>query len=234
MDRPPIWKADAAARARNAEARRHHPWAGVLARLSAVPRLRERALRLCARLEGGPMFSATLRDVLRDRYGVEIGRYSYGDILRPGLLPPGTRVGAWCSVGSGLIVRRRDHPLDRPSLHPFFYNSGLGFLERDTIPSEQDNPLTIGHDVWIGDRVTILGGCRSIGNGAVLAAGAVVTHDVEAYSVVGGVPARRIRMRFSAEKAARIEESRWWECSLATLVDNPPWPGAGFVDSGSS
>lgn len=170
------------------------------------------------------MFSATLRDVLRDRYGVEIGRYSYGDILRPGLLPPGTRVGAWCSVGSGLIVRRRDHPLDRPSLHPFFYNSGLGFLERDTIPLEKDNPLTIGHDVWIGDRVTILGGCRSIGNGAVLAAGAVVTRDVEAYSVVGGVPAHRIRMRFPAEKAVRIEASRWWERSLAEIIEKPPFP----------
>lgn len=168
------------------------------------------------------MFSTTLREVLSRSQDVRIGRYSYGDILNPGVLPPGTRVGAWCSVGSGLIVRRRDHPVDRAILHPFFYNSSLGFLARDTIPAEADNPLTIGNDVWIGDRVTILGGCRQIGNGAVLAAGAVVTHDVAPYSVVGGVPARQIRMRFTPDKIAEIEASCWWERSLAEMIETPP------------
>lgn len=170
------------------------------------------------------MFSATLRAVLRDLHGVEIGQYSYGDILRPGVLPPGTRVGAWCSVGSDLIVRRRDHPVERTVMHPFFYNSRLGFVVRDTIPAEADNPLVIGNDVWIGDRVTILGGCRIVGNGAVLAAGAVVTRDVAPYSVVGGVPARLIRMRFDPERIAVIEASHWWERSLGDLIENPPLP----------
>ena len=179
-------------------------------------------LRLCQRLEGGPFFSQTLRLLLRDRHGVEIGHYSYGSILKPGVLPPGSRVGAYCSVGSGLIVRRRDHPTDRPVMHPFFYNHLLGIVERDTIPVDQANPLEIGNDVWIGDRVTILGACHKIGNGAVLAAGAVVTRDVAPYSIVGGVPAKHMRMRFSPDRIARLEESQWWTKSLPDLIENFP------------
>jgi acetyltransferase-like isoleucine patch superfamily enzyme len=115
--------------------------------------------------------------------------------------------------------------LDRPFLHPVFYNSRLGFLTRDAIPDTSDNPLIIGHDVWIGDRVTILGGCRSIGNGAVLAAGAVVTRDVAPYSVVGGVPARVIKMRFPVDRIGELEASRWWEMDLASIIQDPPVPG---------
>lgn len=119
-------------------------------------------------------------------------------------------------------VRRRDHPVGRPFLHPFFYNSALGLLDRDTIPAEADNPLTIGHDVWIGDRVTILGGCRVIGNGAVLAAGAVVTRDVAPYTIVAGVPARPLRTRFDEARIAEIEATRWWERDIASLIADPP------------
>lgn len=171
------------------------------------------------------MLSATWRHILRDRHGVAIGRYSYGAILDPGVLPSGTVVGNYCSVGSGLIVRRRDHPLARPFLHPFFYNSALGLLDHDTIPAEAENPLAIGHDVWIGDRVTILGGCRVIGNGAVLAAGAVVTRDVAPYTVVAGTPARPLRLRFEPERIAEIETSRWWERDIASIIANPPVGG---------
>jgi acetyltransferase-like isoleucine patch superfamily enzyme len=168
------------------------------------------------------MFSATLRRLLWDFHGVRVGRYSYGDVLKPGVLPSGTEIGNWCSVGMGLIVRRRDHPMDRPFLHPIFYNSRIGFLTQDTIPDTTENPLIIGHDVWIGDRVTILSGCRAIGNGAVLAAGAVVTRDVAPYSVVGGVPARVLKMRFPGDRIAEIEASRWWEKDLATIIADPP------------
>lgn len=178
--------------------------------------------KLCMRLEGGSILSATWRQILRDWYEVEVGRYSYGDILVAGLLPPGSRVGAYCSVGTGLIVRRRDHPLDQPFMHPFFYNSALGLLEKDAIPSERENPLIIGNDVWIGDRVIVLSGCHSIGNGAVIAAGAVVTRDVSPYAVVGGMPARLIRMRFIDAQIAKIEESRWWERKITELITSTP------------
>ena len=135
-----IWHPAAAERTRNMVRHASSPLSSALATLARFRRLRGLARSLCHRLEGGLMNSGTWRRILRDHYGVEIGRYSYGDVLKPGLLPPGTSVGAYCSVGTGLIVRRRDHPVTRPVLHPFFYNSRLGLVERDTIPQDRDNP----------------------------------------------------------------------------------------------
>lgn len=225
-DPPPgTWRPDATARAEKADTKAASSFGGLLHRLYRLPRLRGLCRRLCLRLEGGAMHSVTFRRILKTYHGVAVGRYSYGDVMKPGVLPPGSVVGAYCSVGTGLIVRRRDHPLDRPFLHPFFYNSALGLLMRDTISLDTDNPLTIGNDVWIADRVTIVGGCRQIGNGAVIAAGAVVTKDVPAYAVVGGVPARLIRMRFGPDRIAEIEASRWWERDISTIIAEPPVSG---------
>lgn len=206
----------AASRSRQAQA------AGWLKPLYAVRRLRGPVRRLCARLEGGLMWSATWRDILADHHGVDVGAYSYGALMDAGVLPRGTVVGRYVSCGTGLIVRRRDHPVERAVMHPFFYNAVLGLVQTDTIAADQDNPLVIGHDVWIGDRVTVLGGCRTIGNGAVLAAGAVVTRDVAPYEIVGGVPAKRLKMRFDETVIARLEQSRWWERDIADLVKDPP------------
>ncbi len=219
------WHEDASARADALVRNTHSAAAPLLRRLYKVHALRGLVLRACARLEGGLMTSTTLRDILKGTHKVVVGQYSYGPILTPGVLPPGTRVGRYCSVGSQLIVRRRDHPIERPFLHPYFYNSALGLLRRDSIQYDVENPLEIGHDVWIGDRVTILSGCKSIGNGAVLAAGAVVTRDVPAYAIVGGTPARVIRSRFEADKIADLEESQWWERDIASLISAPPFDG---------
>jgi acetyltransferase-like isoleucine patch superfamily enzyme len=162
--------------------------------------------------------SRTRREILRRYHDVEIGKYSYGAILRPGALPGGTRVGAYCSVGRDLHVLRRNHPVDRPFLHPFFYNASQELVPQDMIATDRDNPLSIGNDVWIGDRVTILGGCRSIGNGAVIAAGAVVASDVAPYAIVGGVPAKLIRMRFSADRIAELERTAWWTRDISDVI----------------
>jgi acetyltransferase-like isoleucine patch superfamily enzyme len=185
-----------------------------------VRRLRATCVRLCIKLEHGALYSHTLRDILRRFHGVRVGRYSYGSILKPGLLPRGTLVGNYCSVGTDLIVRRRDHPMERLTQHPFTYNCRLGYVAMDTIRGDEDNPLSIGNDVWVGDRVTIVSGCGSIGNGAVIAAGAVVTHDVPPYAVVAGVPAKLVRMRFDAETILVLEKSRWWNLSLEALLNN--------------
>ncbi|OWK32476.1 CatB-related O-acetyltransferase [Sphingomonas mucosissima] len=189
----------------------------MLERLYAAGRLRGRVLRLMRRWDGGEMRSVRLRWLLRLHHGVTIGDYSYGAILRPGVLPRGSAVGRWCSVGQELIVRRRDHPIERVTQHPFFYNAKLGLVPRDTIGLDEDNPLSIGHDVWIGDRVTILSGCRSIGDGAVLAAGAVVTRDVPPFAIMGGVPARMLRARFPEPIAEMVAQSQWWEFDLETV-----------------
>lgn len=217
-----LWQPDAVARARRAEKKSRHTLAPLILRMYGTRRLRGLARKLCYRLEGGQMWSRTWRDILRRYHGADVGRYSYGDVLRPGVLPPGSWVGEYCSIGMGLVVRRRDHPVHRPILHPFFYNSALGLLKKDSIPRDQDNPLVIGHDVWIGDRVTVLSGCRQIGNGAVIAAGAVVTRDVPPYAIVAGVPAMVLRPRFSPQKIALLEQSLWWERDIADLIADPP------------
>lgn len=212
----------AVARAARIDRRSRHSlsWLIMLLYRSGFQRI---ARSLCHRLEGTLMCSETWRAILREVHGVEIGAYSYGSILTSGVLPRGSRVGRWCSVGSSLVVRRRDHPVDRPVMHAFFYNSALGIVPSDTILSDSENPLTIGHDVWIGDRVTILSGCASVGNGAVLAAGSVVTRDVPAYAIVGGVPARLLKDRFTEDEKARLEASKWWDKSLLELVAEPPF-----------
>src|SRR5690606_9224 len=101
----------------------------------------------------------------------------------------------------------------------FFYNRYLEFVDEDTIELETDNPLTIGNDVWIGSRTTILPGCRRIGDGAIIGAGSVVTRDVADFSIVAGNPAREIRKRFPPEIAERIRESGWWNLTLPELME---------------
>ena len=163
------------------------------------------------------MHSTTLRHLLRNFHRVTVGHYSYGACLAPGLLPPGTLVGNYCSVAEGLRVFRRNHPIANLSQHPFFYNAELGLLDEDTIEQIQDNPLTIGHDVWIGASVTILPGCKNIGNGAIIGACSVVTKDILPYTINVGNPARRIGDRFNHDICAQIERTQWWTLSLTEL-----------------
>lgn len=183
-----------------------------------VPALRKLCLSMIMRIEGGEMHSPTLRRLLEEFHGVHIGSFTYGACLVPGCIPEGSSFGNFCSVADGLRVFRRNHPLSRLSQHPFFYNRHMGLLSSDAIESVGDNPLHVGHDVWIGARVTILPGCRMIGNGAVVGAGAVVTRDVAPYSIVVGNPARTIGIRFPKEIQSLVERTRWWELPLSKLV----------------
>ncbi len=189
----------------------------ILLAAAKVPRLRRFAYRFAVRFERGTMCSQTLRDLLRTYENVSVGIFTYGDCLMPGGLPRGTKVGSYSSLAGGLRVYRRNHPLGRVSQHPFFYNRRLGYVAKEQIPEDEENPLTIGHDVWLGGGVTITAGCKSIGNGAVVAAGSVVSKDVPAFTVVGGVPAKCIRERFSRETAEAVQESGWFNHDISVL-----------------
>ena len=70
--------------------------------------------------------------------------------------------------------------------------------------------VVIGNDVWIGNNVSIIEGV-TIGDGAVIAAGAVVTKDVEAYGIYAGVPAKKIRSRFTDEQTEGLMRAKWWD-----------------------
>jgi len=173
---------------------------------------------MAQRLEGGEFYSSTQRIILEEYFGVRVGAYSYGECMIPGAFPRGVTVGRYVSVAPGVRVYLRNHPLDRLSLHPFFYNKHLGWLNTDSIVT---GALEIGHDAWLGERVIITPSCRVIGIGAVVGAGAVVTKDVPDFAVVAGNPAKIIRYRFEQETREMIKASRWWERSAeecATLM----------------
>ena len=172
------------------------------------------------RLEGGMMYSTSLRDILDRQYKVRVGKYTYGPILKPGFLPPGTVIGNYCSIGPNVKVFRRNHPVDRVSSHPFFYTKKGGVLSEDCVALAEDNPLHMGNDVWIGANTIILQNCRRIGDGAVIGAGAVVTKDVPPYTIVGGNPARPLKKRFPDEVEAVVAESGWFLRSLPDLLDS--------------
>lgn len=124
-----------------------------------------------------------------------------------------TSIGKFCSLGEEIKIGLGIHPHHFRSTFPGFYakdSSYYGVEPEYEYNEPQHLPCMIGNDVWIGTRATILDGVK-IGDGAVIAAGAVVTKDVPPYAIVGGVPAKIIKYRFSEEKINRLLASKWWD-----------------------
>jgi len=189
--------------------------AGLLRRAGKVSRLRRNALKLALLAEGGDFYSATGRELMRRYYGVEIGAYSYGGCFVPETFLPPVKIGRYVSIGRDVLVYRREHPTDRLSTHPFFFNSQLGYICEGEMPASL---LEIGHDAWIGSQVVITSGCSRIGLGSIVGAGAVVTRDVPDFAIVTGVPARVLRMRFPDETCETIRKSQWWLLSVGQCI----------------
>jgi chloramphenicol O-acetyltransferase type B len=139
-----------------------------------------------------------------------IGPYTY--ISRNALIQ-NTTIGNYCSISHDVIIGLGAHPLNHFSTSPLFYrviNPLQIKLINQNLNFKEYKPINIGHDVWIGARVTILDGIN-IAIGAVIAAGAVVTKDVPAYAIVGGVPAKIIRYRFDQDKCKKLLQTQWWK-----------------------
>ena len=130
-------------------------------------------------------------------------------------------IGKFCSIASHVRINPGNHPVDRVTQHHCTYRRvEYGFDTTDDIEFFQwrrDHRCVIGHDVWIGHGAIVMPGV-SIGAGAVIGSTAVVTKDVDPYSIVVGVPARPLKKRFPDDVIAALLSIAWWDWDRPTLV----------------
>lgn len=127
-----------------------------------------------------------------------IGAYTY---LGKNCAVSAATIGRYCSIGDTVVIGPGDHDMAQVSTSTEF--------QKDVFENLTKKPCVIGHDVWIGTQSLILRGV-TVGNGAVIGANSVVTHDVAPFEVVAGSPARTIKTRFNTARAKQIEDSAWW------------------------
>lgn len=130
-------------------------------------------------------------------------------------------IGKYCSIASEVKIGMGEHTLENISTSPIFTekNNSTGHKWSTNTNVYPFKRVRIGNDVWIGTRVMVLGGV-TVGDGAIIGAGSIVTKDVEPYSIVAGVPARSIRYRFSETQIELLKKAQWWNKSEEVLKDN--------------
>ena len=151
---------------------------------------------------------------------VSIGKFTYGLTRHSFLLFKQTdrvTIGKYCSFAQGvLIIASGEHNYRAVSNYPFYAHYLHQGVDKDTFSKGE---VHIGNDVWVGARSTILSGV-TIGDGAVVAAGALVSKDIPPYAIVGGVPAKIIKYRFSKEVINEFLKIRWWDWDKQFLDKN--------------
>ena len=150
---------------------------------------------------------------------VTIGDYSY--VGSESQVSHAT-IGKFTCVGPNVRIGLGKHPSrDFVSIHPAFYSTlcQAQFTFSSSTSFDEYSPINIGNDVWIGARAIVLDGVL-IGDGAIIGAGSVVTKDVPAYAVVGGVPAKVLRYRFEKSEIDYLKEFKWWNRDYEWLKNN--------------
>lgn len=155
----------------------------------------------------------------------EVGDHTYG---HPEIQEPGAsslRIGRYCSIADKVTIILANHRTDLVTTYPFcalrrFWPEAPHGINDHDWPG----PVEIGSDVWIGFGVTIMPGVK-IGHGSIIAAQSVVTKPVAPYSIVAGVPAKQIRLRYEESIIERLLAVAWWDwnddrvaASLAQLM----------------
>ncbi len=160
-------------------------------------------------------------------YQSKVGKYTY---ISANTVISKTLIGRYSSIGNWVCTGIGRHPTDFVSTHPLFHSSfvsaSLGFIPFDVGEKYETHKILesgyhveIGSDVWIGDRVMIMDGII-IGDGAIVGAGSIVNKNVMPYEIVGGVTARHIRYRFSADKIKFLLALKWWNMEETRIRNN--------------
>lgn len=150
-----------------------------------------------------------------------IGEHSY---LSASTNIENTEIGKYCSIADHCRIGMSSHSLEYLSTSPIFTQTTNAlqecWIDKDVFEHKsEEERVYIGNDVWIGSHALVKGGVH-IGNGACVAAGAVVVKDVPPYAIVGGVPAKVIRYRFPEEVIEKLQEIKWWELPDELLKEN--------------
>ena len=148
-----------------------------------------------------------------------IGRYSY---VGNDTDVECADIGQFCSISDHCRIGMGGHTLSHISSCPLFTQKINGCQEQwieNDIHAVEEKRAVLGNDVWVGSHVLINGGV-TVGHGAVIGAGAVVVKDVPPYAIVGGVPAKVIRYRFSSEVIEKLLELQWWNLPEETLKEH--------------
>jgi acetyltransferase-like isoleucine patch superfamily enzyme len=138
-------------------------------------------------------------------------------------------IGKFCSIGPNVKIGFGSHPVDFISTHPAFYSplkqSGFTFTEKESFFNEfktnkSGKLVSVGNNCWLGYDVAILDGI-TIGEGAIVAAKSLVTDDVPPYSIVGGIPAKVIKLRFDKNMIIRIQRmEKLWDLETSWYIEN--------------
>jgi len=179
-------------------------------------------------------FSSQLLDKTINHPNIEVGRFSYysgyhhkHDFVECARYLHDKRkdvdkliIGSYCSIGSGavfMMAGNQGHQKDWISTFPFYFQANIFKDAKNGYLKAGDTK--IGNDVWIGSEAMIMPGI-SIGNGAIIAARAVIVKDVAPYEIVGGNPALHIRYRFSNEEIEQLQNIKWWNWQEEKVKEN--------------
>ncbi|CDO47147.1 chloramphenicol acetyltransferase [Bartonella henselae] len=175
-----------------------------------------------ARLHGcklGRYVEINERVVLRD---VTVGDFSYFEHNSEAIY---SDIGRFCSIASHVCVNALEHPMERLSTHKITYRPNEYFrymsLDRSFRERRCEKRVTVGHDVWIGHGAVIMPGV-AIGHGAIIGTNAVITKDILPYTIVAGVPAKPLRMRFPDNVIQTLLEMAWWNWPLDKIYNALP------------
>jgi acetyltransferase-like isoleucine patch superfamily enzyme len=128
-------------------------------------------------------------------------------------------IGAFSSISNNVVIGGAKHPMEWVSTSPVFSSRKDSVKKKYSMHDKGETPKTyIGNDVWIGERALIKAGI-TVGDGAVIGMGSVVTKDVPPYAIVAGCPARTIRKRFNDDIIDKLLTIKWWTFDDARLEE---------------